>query len=255
MDEAAVYPLFSIKRLSKIFSSGRIALSLVDLEIRAGECLLIAGANGSGKTVLMKIIMGLMDASSGDVFFEGKPLSQAINRLRGAAGLVFQDADAQIIGETVEEDVAFGPKNLKFPKNIAEERVSAAIKAAGLEGKAGFPARNLSGGEKRRLAVAGILAMGCQTVIMDEPFANLDWPGVRSVLQIVSELKQDGKTVIILTHELEKALAFADRLVILYDGRVVRDGTPEEALAALKPEYGVRDPRHSYRGVKDCSWL
>jgi biotin transport system ATP-binding protein len=90
---------------------------------------------------------------------------------------------------------------------------------------------------------------------MDEPFANLDWPGVRSVLQIILELKQGGKTVIILTHELEKTLALADRLVIFCGGRVVCDGTPEAALDNLKPEYGVRDPRCSYNSVKDCSWL
>jgi biotin transport system ATP-binding protein len=248
-------PLFSIRRLSKKFSSGHTAISGLDLEIEAGDCLIIAGANGSGKTVLMKIITGLMDYSSGEVFFEGKPLEQAINQLRRAVGLVFQDADAQIIGATVAEDAALGPKNLKLPPNIVEERVNDAVKAAGLEGKIDFPARTLSGGEKRRLAIAGILAMGCQTVIMDEPFANLDWPGVRSVLQIISELKQGGKTIIILTHELEKTLALADRLVIFCGGRVVCDGTPEAALDNLKPEYGVRDPRCSYNSVKDCSWL
>jgi biotin transport system ATP-binding protein len=248
-------PLFSIRRLSKTFPSGHTPLSCIDLDIEAGQCLVIAGANGSGKTVLMKIITGLLDASSGEVLFEGKPLGQAGGRLRRAVGLVFQDADAQIIGETVAEDTALGPKNLKLPKNIVDERVSAAIRAAGLEGKADFPARSLSGGEKRRLAVAGILAMGVQTIIMDEPFANLDWPGVRSALEIIVELKQDGKTVIILTHELEKTLALADRLVIICGGRIVCDGEPEAVLDRLKPEYGVRDPRCSYSTVKDCSWL
>jgi biotin transport system ATP-binding protein len=97
--------------------------------------------------------------------------------------------------------------------------------------------------------------MGCQTIIMDEPFANLDWPGVKSVLQIISELKRDGKTVIILTHELEKTLAMAERLVILCGGKIACDGKPEAVLNALKPEYGVRDPRCSYSTAEDCSWL
>jgi biotin transport system ATP-binding protein len=248
-------PLFSIKQLSKIFPSGHAALSGVDLDIWAGECLLISGPNGSGKTALMKIITGLDNASSGETLFQGKPLALTIDRLRRTVGIVFQDADAQIIGETVAEDTALGPKNLKLPKNIVKERVAAALTASGLEEKADFPARSLSGGEKRRLAVAGILAMGCQTIIMDEPFANLDWPGVKSVLQIVSELKQDGKTVIILTHELEKTLALAGRLVILCGGKVACDGEPEAVLNALKPEYGIRDPRCSYRTVDDCLWL
>ncbi|MDR0662802.1 MAG: energy-coupling factor ABC transporter ATP-binding protein [Spirochaetaceae bacterium] len=248
-------PLFSIKQLSKTFSQGYAALCGVDMDIWAGECLLIAGPNGSGKTALMKIITALDTASSGEVFFEGKPLVQAVNSLRTAVGLVFQDADAQIIGETVAEDAALGPKNLKLPKNIVKERVAAALTAAGLGEKADFPARSLSGGEKRRLAIAGILAMGCQTIIMDEPFANLDWPGVKSVLQIVSALKRDGKTVIILTHELEKTLALAERLVVLCGGKIARDGKPEAVLDALKPEYGIRDPRCSYLTVKDCLWL
>ncbi|MDR0383302.1 MAG: energy-coupling factor ABC transporter ATP-binding protein [Spirochaetaceae bacterium] len=247
--------LFSVRRLSKTFPSGRVALSCVDLEVARGEFIVIAGANGSGKTVLVKIMAGLMDASSGEVFFEGKPLSQAADALRVSAGLVFQDADAQIIGETVAEDASFGPKNLKLPQDAVKEQVLAALKAVGLEEKADFPARSLSGGEKRRLAVAGILAMGCKTVIMDEPFANMDWPGVRSVLQIAAKLKSDGKTVIMLTHELEKTLALADRLAVICGGRVVLDGTPRETLDNLKPEYGVRDPRCSYRAVEDCSWL
>ncbi|MDR2803857.1 MAG: energy-coupling factor ABC transporter ATP-binding protein [Treponema sp.] len=255
MDNQLKPSIFSIRRLSKQFSSGRVALSEIDLEIPAGETLVIAGANGSGKTVLMKIIMGLMEPSSGEIFFEGKPLSRSIDCLRRTAGLVFQDADTQIIGETVAEDTALGPKNLKLPPNVVDERVSAALKAAGLEEKYDYPARSMSGGEKRRLAVAGILAMGCETIIMDEPFANLDWPGVKNVLQIIIDLKNDDKTVIILTHELEKTLAYADRLVILSGGRIAGDGEPESVLDSLKPEYGVRDPRCSYHAVKDCSWL
>jgi biotin transport system ATP-binding protein len=248
-------PLFSIRRLSKTFPSGHTALSGIDLEIEAGRCLVISGANGSGKTVLIKIITGLLDASSGEVFFRGRPLAEAQGSLRREVGIVFQDADAQIIGETVAEDTAVGPKNLRLPAAIVAERVTAALRAAGLEGKADFPARSLSGGEKRRLAVAGILAMGGETIIMDEPFANLDWPGVRGVLEIIVELKRDGKTVIILTHELEKTLALADRLVIVCGGKIVLDGAPEAVLDSLEPEYGVRDPRRVYRVVGDCLWL
>jgi biotin transport system ATP-binding protein len=133
--------------------------------------------------------------------------------------------------------------------------VGAALKALEIEDKRDFPPRRLSGGEKRRLAVAGVIAMGCDTVIMDEPFANLDWPGVIHVLEILRDLKTAGKTVIILTHELEKVLAFADRLVILHRGILREDGTPEEVLGRLNPEYGVRNPLHGYTSVRDCTWL
>jgi len=159
------------------------------------------------------------------------------------------------VGETVEEDAAFGPSNLGLSKTEIAERAAAALEKTGLWEKRKLPPRRLSGGEKRRLAVAGVLAMGCRAIIMDEPFANLDWPGVVQVLNIIRTLKEEGKTLIILTHELEKVLAFADRLVILHKGRIRDDGKPDEVLDRLLPEYGVRDPRRSYTKVEDCSWL
>jgi biotin transport system ATP-binding protein len=170
-------------------------------------------------------------------------------------GLVFQDADAQIIGETVEEDIRFGPENLKLPEEETAGRLENCLEALDLREKRDFPPRRLSGGEKRRLAAAGVLAMGCETVIMDEPFANLDWPGVVQVLTIIRNLKAEGKTAIILTHELEKVLAFAGRLVILAGGRIQAQGKPEEVLDRLERAWGVRDPRRDYRNAGDCSWL
>jgi biotin transport system ATP-binding protein len=245
-----------------LFPAGNSALSNVSLEIREGECLFIAGSNGSGKTILMRIITGLSEPTAGEVWFRGAALfggggvsKPALAALRRSVGMVFQDADAQIIGETVAEDTAFGPANLKMPKAETASRVKAALEAVGLSGKDDYPPRRLSGGEKRRLAVAGILAAGCDTVIMDEPFANLDWPGVVAVLEIIATLKNSGKTVIVLSHELEKALAFADRLVILHQGLIRDDGDAETVLDRLLPEYGVRDPRHCYKTASECTWL
>ncbi|MDR1031432.1 MAG: energy-coupling factor ABC transporter ATP-binding protein, partial [Treponema sp.] len=211
-------PLFSVQGVSKNFPGGSVRANVnrvlqgIDLDIWDGECLLVAGSNGSGKTILMKIIAGLMDPSAGEVLFRGQPLSRGMDGLRSSLGLVFQDADTQILGETVAEDAAFGPRNLGLSRERTAERVDAALKALAIEDKRDFPPRRLSGGEKRRLAVAGVIAMGCSAVIMDEPFANLDWPGVVHVLEVIRDLKAGGKTVIILTHELEKVLAFADRL-------------------------------------------
>jgi biotin transport system ATP-binding protein len=274
---AAGEPLFSLRGLSKIFPGGERstsgddapfrALDGVDLDIFPGECLVIAGSNGSGKTMLMKILAGLTDSSGGEVRYRGLPLHRALARLRTEVGLVFQDADAQIVGETVLEDAAFGPRNLGRSREEAKGAAKKALEAAGLAEKPGAPARRLSGGEKRRLAVAGVLALGlagdqnsagdqAHTVIFDEPFANLDWPGVKSVLGIIRDLKQSGHTLIILTHELEKVLAFADRLVILHRGRIREDGPPADVLSRLRDEYGVRNPlRGSVSRVEDCSWL
>lgn len=231
------------------------ALDGVDLDVYPGECLLIAGSNGSGKTLLTRIMAGLLEPSGGEVYYRGRRLARAIRALRSEAGMVFQDADAQLIGETVLEDAIFGPRNLGFSKAESEVLARRALEAMGLGGKASHSPRRLSGGEKRRLAVAGALAMGCETLILDEPFANLDWPGVTQTLEIIRELKASGKTLIILTHELEKVLAFADRLVILHQGRIRDDGAPHAVLDRLKAEYGVRDPRRVYRTVEDCTWL
>jgi biotin transport system ATP-binding protein len=249
-------PLYTVKNLGKVFPPGGFrALSGINLEIRAGECSLVAGSNGSGKTLLMRILAGLLDPTEGEVLFYGKPLAKDLRKLRREVGLIFQDADAQFVGETAAEDAAFGPKNLGFSREETAARAEAALEALDLGAKRDFPPRLLYGGEKRRLAAAGVLAMGCHTVILDEPFASLDWPGVVQTLKIIGDLKKDGRTVILLTHELEKALALADRLIILHRGSIRDDGKPEEVLNRLDPAWGVRDPRHNYRRVEDCSWL
>jgi biotin transport system ATP-binding protein len=251
-------PLFSLRGIRKSFPGmASPALDGASLDIVEGECLVIAGANGSGKTVLVKIALGLLEADDGLVLYRGESVRDKKVRaqLRREAGLVFQDPDAQFAGVTVEEDIAFGPENFGLRGAELEARVDAAFAKMGLEKKRDAFPRSLSGGEKRRLAVAGVLAAGCGAVFMDEPFANLDFPGVVQVLEIISSLKNDGKTVVVLTHELEKVLAFADRLAILVDGIVRDEGSPEEVLDRLKREYGVRDPRQSYASVADCNWL
>jgi biotin transport system ATP-binding protein len=247
--------LYAVRSLAKRFPDGGTALDGVDLDVLEGECLVIAGSNGSGKTQLMKILAGLSPATSGSIRFEGELIAKQTAKLRRGVGLIFQDADAQIVGETAAEDVAFGPRNLGLRGGELAARVDGALEAVGLAAKRDAAPRKLSGGEKRRLAVAGVLAMGCHTVIMDEPFANLDWPGVVQVLRIIVDLKASGRTVVVLTHELEKVLAQADRLAILHAGRIRSIGAPAEVLASGVAAWGVRDPRHHYDSVEACTWL
>ncbi|MDR3311975.1 MAG: energy-coupling factor ABC transporter ATP-binding protein [Spirochaetaceae bacterium] len=220
-----------------------VALDRVSLTVSRGECLVVGGANGSGKSLLMLIIAGLEDPSSGTV------------ETHGTVGLVFQEADTQILGETPAEDVAFGAKNLGLSKNETRRRVDDALDAVGLTGKANFPARTLSGGEKRRLSVAGILAMDASTVILDEPYANLDYHGVLQVNRLAESLLQSGKTLILLTHELEKCLGLADHFVVLHRGQKVFDGKTA-ALPGLPLErWGIRNPLEA-RGalIGDLVW-
>jgi len=206
------------------------ALCDVSFSIEDGECAIIAGANGSGKSVLMSIIAGLEEPSSGSVKTSSK------------AGLVFQEPDSQILGETPAEDVAFGPRNMKLSKNEIKERVNAALLLTGLEQRADFPSRSLSGGEKRRLAAAGVLAMDAQIIIFDEPYANMDYPGVVQINKLFLKLIADGKTVIILTHELEKCLALSKRFIVLSKGKKVFDGASFDALSLDLEAWGIHHP-------------
>lgn len=222
------------------------ALDDVSLEIAEGECVIVGGENGSGKSVLMQIIAGLME---GD-----KTSGEATVAVEGRVGLVFQEAETQILGETPAEDIAFGPKNLGWKKEEVQAAVQEALEKTGLTEKADFPARFLSGGEKRRLAVSCMLAMKLPTIILDEPYANLDFGGVKHVNKLIRQLKEEGKTVIILSHELEKCLGLSDRLVVLFRGKKVFDGTPEEGLKQNLEEWNIRNPLVSYKSVKDLIW-
>jgi len=219
------------------------ALEDISLSIKKGECTIIAGANGSGKSILMSIIAGLENPTSGTV------------QVDADTGLVFQEPDAQILGETVKEDVSFGPRNMKLKKDEIEERVNKALSQTGLEMRADFPSRSLSGGEKRRLAAAGVLAMDAQLIIFDEPYANLDYPGVLQVNKLFKELISNGKTIIILTHELEKCFSLATRFIALFKGKKVFDGEPSCALSSDLESWGIRNPlKNNSLKLKDLLW-
>ncbi len=239
----------SISHLSKTFitvAGPKKALDDVSLEIREGECVVVGGENGSGKSVLMQIIAGLMEADNSG--------TNSRVHVEGRVGLVFQEAETQILGETPAEDIAFGPKNLGWKKEEVQTAVREALEKTGLIDKADFPARFLSGGEKRRLAVACMLAMKLPVIILDEPYANLDFGGVKQVNALVRQLKEEGKTVVILSHELEKCLGLSDRLVVLFRGKKVFDGTPEEGLKQNLEEWNIRNLLVAYKAVRDLIW-
>jgi len=220
------------------------ALNDVSLTIQDGECTIIAGANGSGKSLLMSIIARLEEPTSGRVKTSNK------------VGLVFQEPDAQILGETPREDAAFGPRNMKLHKKEILSRVNDALMETGLEQRADFPARSLSGGEKRRLAAAGVLAMDVKTIIFDEPYANLDYPGVVQVNKLFQKLITSGKTIIILTHELEKCLALSSKFIVLCKGKKVFDGSACDALNCDLAAWGIHNPLgKATEKIEDLLWL
>ena len=245
----------TINHLSKTFQTvagSKKALDDICLEIFEGECLVVGGENGSGKSVLMQIIAGLMEADS--VAERSRSTEITDLYVNARVGLVFQEAETQILGETPAEDIAFGPKNLGWKKDEVQAAVAEALEKTGLTDKADFPARFLSGGEKRRLAVACMLAMKLPVIILDEPYANLDFGGVKQVNALVRQLKGEGKTVIILTHELEKCLGLSDRLVVLFRGKKVFDGKPSDGLQQNLEQWNIRNPLATYNKVEDLVW-
>lgn len=241
--------MIEVKNICKsfqLFNNKHFALKNVSFQLDTNSCTLICGENGSGKSLLMSIIAGLEKADSGSILF-----SDNINK---KVGLVFQEAETQILGETPREDISFGPKNLGWSKDKIQIAVDNALKNTGLINKADFPARFLSGGEKRRLAVACMIAMNLDTIIFDEPYANLDFTGVHQVNELIKNLKSQGKTIIILTHEIEKCLGLTNKFIVLFRGEKVFDGTPKDGLLQNLETWNIKNPRTSYDKLKDFIW-
>ena len=233
--------IVEIDNLRHRFSDGTVGLDGVHLTIRQRSLVIIVGANGSGKTTLLRHLNGLLNPSEGSVRVAGIAVSADARGARQKVGLVFQEPDSQIVGETVGADVAFGPQNLQLEPEEVDRRVSLALTSVGLTPLSDKAPHLLSGGEKRRLALAGVLAMEPKVVAFDEPFASLDDSGIRSIVAEITRLKNSGYTVIVTTHDLEPILAHADRLIIMQAGRVVRDGIPAQ-IADEVDAFGVRKP-------------
>lgn len=246
--------IIEIDHLSHFFSDGSLGLEDIHLNIRKGSFVVLAGRNGSGKTTLMRHFNGLQLPTEGEVRVDGLAVSRNVTAARQKVGMVFQDTDSQIVGDTVFEDIAFGPENLKLGREEINRRVERALKAVGLSERAGDRPHLLSGGQKRRLTIAGILAMDPAILVFDEPFSNLDFPGVISVLQQIVSLHHAGHTIFLTTHDLEKVIAHADRLLIMEKGRIVRDDIPRSLLQNLE-QFGVREPCSSRMGREVISWL
>jgi biotin transport system ATP-binding protein len=223
-------PILEVSHLSRRFSDGSQGIHDISLKIEKGEFVVFAGHNGSGKTTLFRHLNGLLAPDNGEVRVDGISVSSDVLRARQMVGLVFQDADSQIVGETVFDDVAFGPENLCLHSEEVHRRVTSALSAVGLEHLADQKTHRLSGGEKRRLAIAGILAMQPQVLVLDEPFANLDHSGLQQVLSRIIDLHRTGKTIILSTHDLEKTMGHADRLILMKNGSIIKDGLFENVI-------------------------
>ncbi len=242
------------ENLGHKFPDGVWGLESVNLAFGSGELVVIAGPNGAGKTLLMRHLVGLAEPSTGRVTLDGLDIRVNLGEVRRRIGLVFQDSGAQIVGLTIGEEAAFGPRNLGWSRELIEFSVAKALQAVGLDGRRSEVCAHLSGGEKRRLAIAGVLACDPEVLVLDEPFTGLDLPAIRAVLRCLTDLHRSGKTILLLTHELDKCLALADRLVLMAGRRILADGTPAD-LWHLIPEAQTHRPAGGPERLKEMSWL
>ena len=243
-----------IKNLTHRFPNGTIGIRNMNLQIHQGEFIIVAGANGSGKTVFIRHLNGLLLPTEGEVLLEGVPIHHNLIHVRKKIGLIFQDSESQFVGQTVYEEVAFGPENLNLPALEIAQIVHKSLEMVNLSEFATQNPHTLSGGQKRKLAVAGVLAMKPEIIMFDEPFTGLDYPGVVQVLKQLVELHQAGHTIILVTHELEKVLAHADRLIIIHKGNLVEDGLPQDVIETVE-SYGVRMPLKQGERIDALTWL
>ena len=224
---------------------GRPAIRDISLTINKGEMVAIVGPNASGKSTLAHIIKGLIVPNDGDCFVDGINTKEDIYAVRKAAGMVFQNPDDQIVSRRVVDDVMFGPLNLGLSSAEAMARATGSLRSLGIGSLSGRATHSLSGGQKQLVAMAGVLAMRPSHVIFDEPTAFLDGDGIEAVRGVMQTLKNNGMSIIVITHDMEEAL-LADRIIVLHGGRIIQDGSPEAVFSneTMLREAGIEMPFH-----------
>ena len=230
--------------------SAVVAVREVSLTIEDGSFVCICGENGSGKSTLAKLMNGLLQPTSGAVTVDGRSTAteeeSELFAIRQKVGVVFQNPDNQMVASIIEDEIAFGPENLGVPREEIGERISCALDAVGMTEYRHQTPYKLSGGQKQRIAIAAVLAMKPEVLVLDESTAMLDPKGRAEVMKVARELHRQGITIVLITHFMEEATR-ADRVVVMNEGRVVMDGTPEaifrdrEGIARYDLELPVTD--------------
>ena len=223
------------------------AVDGVELDVKAGEFIAILGHNGSGKSTLAKHINAILLPTEGTIFVDGIDTrnDEQIWKIRQSAGMVFQNPDNQIIGTVVEEDVGFGPENIGIPTRKIWERVDEGLKAVGMLGYRKHSPNKLSGGQKQRVAIAGVLAMRPKCIVLDEPTAMLDPKGRKEVITTIKTLNEEEQiTAILITHYMDEVI-YADKAIVMDNGKIVMQGTPREIFAHVEElkEIGLDVPQ------------
>ncbi len=246
--------MIHLRGLRYRYPGGEEALRGVDLELPDGSFAALCGPSGGGKSTLLLVLAGLLEASEGELLLDGHDLRRRPDLLRRAMGLVFQDPEQQIVGATVAEDLAFGPQNLGLGRSEVCARVEETLHTLALEDLATRPCASLSGGQRRLVALGGVLALRPATLLLDEPFGRLDFRSAQVLLRHLLELRARGRRVVIVTHDLDRVAPDLDLLAVLRRGAVVASGPPQTLFPALAG-WGVRPPCAALWGQPPRSWL
>jgi cobalt/nickel transport system ATP-binding protein len=213
------------------FKYKEFSLEDVNLNLHLGELKALVGLNGSGKTTMFKLIIGLLEPESGSIHvFERKVDRENLWEIRKDVGFLFQNPDDQLFAPTVWEDVAFGPKNLGMTPEEVEQQVEWSLNMVGMSDFVNRPVNQMSHGEAKRVALAGIIAMRPKILLLDEPFAGFDFPMISTMVDIIQNLRNEGISVLYTTHNRFFLENWADSLAVLHDGKMIYDGPVERAL-------------------------
>ncbi len=252
--------------LTYIYPDGTPALQKLELKVQAGQRVALLGANGSGKTTLIHHLVGLLLPQQGEVKVMGLEVNKAnLQSIRQKVGLVFDNPDNQLFSTSVFEDVAFGPRNIGMTEDQVAARVQRALALVEVEQLAQRPPFNLSLGQKKRVAIAGVLAMEPAVLLLDEPLSGVDPRTANQLMSILQLLHSEGKTIIMATHDVDMAYAWADQVIIMSEGRLVAQGSSEllqdkELLTKVALELPILaqifdDTPHSPRTANDAKKL
>lgn len=225
-------PIIKTEDVYFSYPDGTNALEEINFSVKKGEFVGILGANGSGKTTLVRVLNGLLKPSRGNVYLEGEGLKSIDrNKLFTKVCTVFQNPDDQLFSPTVSQDIAFGPANMGLSKEEIETRVRNSLALVEMSEFGNKAIHNLSYGQKKRICLAGVLAMGPEAILLDEPTASLDPMGISTIMHLLKKLNRDGVTMVMATHFVDLVPLFLDRVIILNKGKIIMEGLPEKVFS------------------------